>query len=159
MFARPKVMSGRTPVDGRMAYVYVTIDGNRRQLLSFKNFEGKFAKEKVTIPRTGTVIDGNRSVGGKGTWTATLYYVSDLFREFMFRYMETGEDFYFDVQTTNEDPNSKNGRHTVIYEDCNIDDIILSKLDVESKILDEQISGTFEYARMPEMFTEVEGEM
>lgn len=160
LFARPKVMSGRTPLDGRMAYVYVTLpNGERRQVLSFKNFEGKFDKEKTKVPRTGTTIDGNRSVGGSGTWTATMYYVTDFFRELMFTYIETGEDFYFDIQTTNEDPTSKNGRHTVVYEGCNIDGIVLSKLDVESKLLDEQLNGTFEFARMPEMFTEVEGEM
>lgn len=159
LFARNKVMSGRTPLDGRMAECFITIGGNRRQLLNLKNFEGKFTKEKVKVKRTGTTIDGNRAVGGSGTWSATVYYISDLFRELMFKYIETGEDFYFDIQTTNEDPNSKNGRHTVVYEDCNIDDIILSKIDVESAILDEPLNGTFEYARMPEQFQEVEGEM
>lgn len=157
--ARNQVMKPTNPVDGRMATCYITINGNRRQLLNFKNFEGKYAKNKVEVPRTGTTINGNRSAGGKGTWTATMYYVSDLFRELMIRYIETGEDFYFDIQTTNEDPVSKNGRHTMIYEGCNIDEIILSKIDVDSQLLDEQLQGTFEYARMPEKFTDIEGEI
>ena len=73
-------------------------------------------------------------------------------------FKETGEDVYFDIQITNEDPSSDAGRQTMTFIDCNIDGGILAKFDADSEDpLDEEVSGTFEDFQMPEAFKLLDG--
>ncbi len=75
----------------------------------------------------------------------------------MYRFKETGEDIYFDMQITNEDPTSSVGRQTVILKDCNIDRGILAKFDANAEYLDEEIEFTFEDFEIPEKFKLLSG--
>ncbi len=70
----------------------------------------------------------------------------------MLKYKDTGEDVYFEIQVTNEDPTSAAGRQTVVFMDCNIDGGILSKFDADGEYLDEDMDFTFEDFKMPETF-------
>lgn len=79
------------------------------------------------------------------------------FEEMMKQYKDTGEDVYFDIQVTNEDPTSSVGRQTVILKDCNIDGGILAKFDADAEYLDEDMDFTFEDFEMPETFTMLAG--
>lgn len=70
----------------------------------------------------------------------------------------TGEDAYFEIQISNEDPTSAVGRQTVVLQDCNIDGGILAKFDADSSdYLDEEMSFTFEDFTMPETFSALNG--
>ena len=75
----------------------------------------------------------------------------------MYRFKETGEDVYFDIQVENEDPTSSVGRQTVILKDCNIDGGILAKFDADAEYLDEDVDFTFEDFEIPEKFTMLPG--
>ncbi len=75
----------------------------------------------------------------------------------MERYQDTGEDIYFDIQITNEDPTSTVGRQTVVLYDCNIDGGILAKFDADGEYLDESMDFTFERFKIPEEFKTIEG--
>lgn len=151
------IMQAQDPIDGREGSAYVNIEGQRYLLFQLKNFEDEITKSKTEINRLGTTVAGNRSTGAKGTFTATLWYNTDIFRDLMYRYWKTGQDVYFDLQITNDDPNSSAGRHTVVYKGCNIDKTTMSKIDVDNNILDEQISGTFEDIEFPEKFRVLDG--
>ncbi len=78
-------------------------------------------------------------------------------RELMERFKKTGEDVYFDIQVTNEDPTSSVGRQTVILKDCNIDGGVLAKFDADGEYLDEDIDFTFEDFEIPEKFRMLAG--
>lgn len=151
------IMDAMEPVDGRHGSAYATIEGRRYLLFQLKNFEAKDTISNVEIPRLGTTRTGIRSTSIKGTYTATLYYNTDIFRQIAFEYRKTGKEVRFDLQITNDDPNSNAGRHTTIYKDCLLDSVIMSKLDINNNILDEQISGTYEDIEMPEVFNVLEG--
>lgn len=151
------IMHAQEPIDGREGSAYAVIDGRRFLIFQLIDFEDTITKTKTEIPRLGTTKTGNRSSGAKGTWTANLYYNTDIFRQLMYEYWTTGRDLYFDIQITNDDPNSNAGRHTVIYKDCNLDSLSMSKLNVKNTILEEQISGTFEDLLMPETFSILDG--
>lgn len=151
------IMHAREPIDGRLGSAYAKIDDKLYLLFQLKDFSDDLTKNKSEINRLGTTMAGNRGSGAKGTWTATMYYNTDIFREMMYKYIKTGEDTYFDLQITNDDPNSSAGRHTVVYKDCNLDKISMSKLNVDNNILDEQISGTYETIEMPEKFRVLDG--
>ena len=151
------IMHAREPIHGAEGSAYVTIEGSRYLLFQLKDFEGSWEKGKSEIPRLGTRIKGNRSNTLAGKWTATCYYNTDIFRKLMMVYAKEHRDIYFDIQITNDDPNSNAGRHTVIFRDCNIDGSVMAKIDITAETLDEKISGTFEDLEMPEEFNILEG--
>ena len=68
-----------------------------------------------------------------------------------------GEDVYFDMQITNDDPTSDAGRQTVVLIGCNIDGGVLAKFDADGEYLDEDMDFTFEDFKIPEGFTLLKG--
>lgn len=87
----------------------------------------------------------------------TLHYNTSILRELAYRYKETGEDVYFDMQCTNEDPTSSVGRQTVTFKDCNFDSLVLAQFDADADYLEEDVDFTFEDFEMPETFTLLQG--
>lgn len=151
------IMRGKDAVSAKLAECFVTIEGNRYNFMQMINFEAKFEKNKLNVPILGKTGEGNKSAGWKGTFSATAHYNQSIFRELLLRYKNTGEDVYFEIQVTNEDPTSAAGRQTVVFIDCNINGGILAKFDADGEYLDEDIDGTFEDFTMPETFTLLDG--
>ena len=75
----------------------------------------------------------------------TLYYMTPLFREMLRQWKETGKDVYFDMVVENDDQESSAGKQTVLLMYCNLDSVVLAKLDGDSDdALDEDADFTFE---------------
>ena len=140
-----------------MLFRSVTIDNNRYNFMQAINFEAKFEKTKTEVPILGKTGAGNKSTGWKGTGSATFHYNTSIFREMMKKYKDTGEDVYFEIQVTNEDPTSAAGKQTVVFVDCNIDGGILAKFDADGEYLDEEMDFTFEDFKMPDTFKLLDG--
>ena len=151
------IMPAKDPVDGRYGSAYATINGERYLLFQLKNFTADDDIDKLEIPLLGTNKKGFRDGTMTGKWSATLYYNTDKFREIAYKYRKTGVMTYFDLQITNDDPNSSAGRHTVILKNCLLDKIPWTKIDIENKVLEEEISGTYDDVEMPEKFAVLEG--
>lgn len=150
-------MNAKDAVSASLAECFVTIDGERYNFMQAINLEARFNKTKTKVPILGKTGKGNKSTGWDGDGSATFHYNTSIFRELMVRYKNTGEDVYFDIQVTNEDPTSSVGRQTVILKDCNIDGGILTKFDADAEYLDEDMDFTFEDFEMPEKFALLEG--
>ncbi len=150
-------MKAKDAVSASLAECFVTIDGNRYNFMQAIDLEATFEKQKTEVPILGKTGKGNKSTGWKGTGTATFHYNTSIFRELLYRYKNTGEDIYFDIQVTNEDPTSSVGRQTVILKDCNIDGGILAKFDADADYLDETLDFTFEDFEIPEKFNMLPG--
>ena len=75
----------------------------------------------------------------------------------MLKFKETGEDVYFDIQITNEDPTSSVGRQTVILKGCNLNGGVLAKFDAGAEYLSENMEFTFEDFEIPERFDAITG--
>lgn len=152
-----ETMSARDAVSASLAECFVTIDGQRYNFMQCINLEASFEKTKTEVPILGKTGKGNKSTGWAGSGSATFHYNTSIFRELMLRYKNTGEDVYFDIQVTNEDPTSSVGRQTIILKDCNVDGGILTKFDADADYLDEDMDFTFEDFEMPEKFTLLAG--
>ena len=152
-----QTMNARDAVSASLAECFVTIEGNRYNFMQAINLEAKVEKTKTEVPILGKTGKGNKSTGWAGTGSATFHYNTSIFRELLYRYKETGEDIYFDIQVTNEDPTSVVGRQTVILKDCNIDGGILTKFDADADYLDEDMDFTYEDFEMPEKFKMLAG--
>ena len=150
-------MKARDAVSATLAECYVTIGTRRYNFMQAINLEAKFEKNKTEIPILGKTGKGNKTSGWKGTGSATFHYNTSVFRQMMLQYKETGEDIYFEIQISNEDPASAVGRQTMILVDCNIDGGILAKFDADGEYLDEDMDFTFEDFKMPETFDDLDG--
>lgn len=150
-------MSAKDTISASLAECFVTIGSRRYNFMQAINLEAKFEKSKTEVPILGKTGKGNKSTGWKGTGSAKFHYNTSIFRQMMLDYKETGEDVYFEIQITNEDPTSSVGRQTMILQDCNINGGILAKFDADADYLDEEMDFTFEDFSMPEAFANLIG--
>ncbi len=151
------VMSAKDTISASLAECFATINGRRYNILQLINLEATMEKTKTEVPIMGKTGKGNKSTGWKGTGSATLHYNTSIFRELAYEYKKTGQDVYFDIQLTNEDPTSSVGRQTVILKDCNFDSVLLAKADADAEYLDESMDFTFEDFEIPEKFSLLAG--
>ena len=151
------VMKAKDTVFASLAQCFVTIENRRYNFMQAINLEAKFDKNKTEVPILGKTGKGNKASGWSGSGSATFHYNTSIFRKLMERYKDTGEDIYFEIQISNEDPTSAAGRQTIILIDCNIDGGILAKFDADGEYLDEDMDFTFEDFKMPETFKDLEG--
>lgn len=151
------VMNAKDTVSASLAECFVTMEGQRYHFMQAINIEAKMEKNKSEVPILGKTGKGNKSTGWKGTGSATFHYNTSIFRELLYKYKETGQDIYFDIQITNEDPTASVGRQTVILKDCNIDGGIIAKFDADAEYLDEEMDFTFEDFEIPEKFKILNG--
>lgn len=155
--ANAQTMQARDAIAGSRAECYLIIDGKRINFMNATNIKATFEKNKVEVAILGRPAKGNKTVGGKGTGSAEFHYNTSIFREQMLKYMETGEDVYFDMQITNDDPTSSVGRQTTILKDCNIDSAIMAQFNTGDEILMDEFDFTFERVQLPETFAMLDG--
>ncbi len=150
-------MNAKDSVSAKLAECFITIDGNRYNFMQCINFEAKFEKNKTEVPILGKTGKGNKSTGWTGTGSATFHYNTSIFRQMMIEYKNSGQDVYFDIQVTNDDPTSAAGRQTMVFIGCNIDGGVLAKFDADGEYLDEEMDFTFEDFKMNESFSVLSG--
>lgn len=151
------VMKGKDTIAASLAECFVTVGTRRYNFMQAISLEAKFQKTKTEVPILGKTGKGNKSTGWKGTGSATFHYNTSIFRQMMLDYKNTGQDTYFEIQITNEDPTSDVGRQTIVLKDCNVDGGILAKFDADAEYLDEDMDFTFEDFSMPESFADLMG--
>lgn len=154
-----QTMHARNAVSAKMAECYVTVDGNRYNLMSAINVEVTFEKNKIEVPILGQMNRGHKSTSSTITGTGEFHFNTSLWRELAYRFQETGEDLYFEMQITNEDITASDiGRQTIILYGCNFDSVILAAFDADSDdTLTESMDFTVERFEMPEKFNVMDG--
>ena len=145
-------MNAKDSISGSLAECYITIDGNRYNFMQLYEFEASYEMNIVDVPILGQTSKGHKAVGGSGTWSGTAHFNQSLLREILYRFKNSGEMVYFDIQVTNSDPTSAVGRQTIILKNCLMEGGILTKFNADEEILSEDISGTFDDWEMPEKF-------
>jgi hypothetical protein len=156
-----QTMQARNAVSAKMAECYVTIEGNRYNLMSAINVEVTFEKSKTEIPILGRQTKGHKATGATITGSAEFHLNTSIWRELAYKFQETGEDIYFDMQITNEDITASDiGKQTIILYDCNFDSVTLAAFDADSDdVLTESLNFTVERFELPEKFKVMDGMM
>ena len=153
-------MKAKDSMSAKLAECFVTVGSNRYNFMQAINLEANFEKTKSEVPILGKTGRGHKSTGWNGTGSATFHYNTSIFRQMMEDFKNTGNDVYFDIQITNDDPTSAAGRQTVVLVGCNIDGGVLAKFDADNDdYLDEDMDFTFEDFKIPEKFSLLEGMM
>lgn len=138
-----------------MGTCFAIFEDKRYEIMQVKNIEARVEKKKTEISILGLTSKQHKAGGWNGTGSMQAYYVSSLFREIMLKYMKKGEDTFFEIMITNEDPTSDNGRQTILLKGVNIDDMVIGKLDVDQEALDEEMKFTFTDVDMLDKFEEL----
>lgn len=146
-------MNAKDVIKGSLAECWVTIDGNRYNFAHAINLEATMEKNKTTAPVLGKTGKVNITSTWEGSGSMTMHYNSSIIRELLYRYKETGEETYFEIQVKNEAPGSSVGSQTVILKDCTIDGGILAKFDADADYLDEDMDFTFDDWEIPQKFS------
>lgn len=140
-----KTLNAPDTISGKEGRAYAKIDGNNEDLFFAKTIESTVEKSKSEVKAIGKRMTGHKTTGGNGTGSMTLYYMTPLFRQMIKQWKETGQDIYFDMVIENDDQESSAGKQSVLLIDCNLDSVVLGKLDGNSDDpLDEDVDFTFE---------------
>ena len=140
-----KTLNAPDTISGKEGRAYAKIDGNNEDLFFAKTIESTVEKSKSEVKAIGKRMTGHKTTGGNGTGSMTLYYMTPLFRQMIKQWKETGQDIYFDMVIENDDQESSAGKQSVLLLDCNLDSVVLGKLDGDSDDpLDEDVDFTFE---------------
>ena len=154
-----QTMQAKNAISAKMAECYVTIEGNRYNFMSSINIEVTFWKNKTEIPILGRMNKGHKSTSSTITGSAEFHLNTSVWRELAYRFQETGEDLYFDMQISNEDITASDvGKQTIILYGCNFDSVILAAFDADSyDTLTESMDFTVERSEMPDKFNNLPG--
>lgn len=153
-----QTMLAKNAPSAKMAECYITIDGNRYNFMSAINVEVNFEKNKTEIPILGRMNRGHKGVGSSITGSGEFHKNTSIWNEIAYKFQETGEDLYFDMQITNEDKTTDIGRQTIILYGCNFDSVTLAAFDADSDdVLTESLDFTAERFEMPEKYSPMDG--
>lgn len=145
------------PISGKEGVAYAKINGNNEELFFAKTIEASVEKAKSEIKAIGRRMTGHKTTGMSGSGSMTLYYLTPLFRQMLKQYKDTGVDIYFDLVVENNDPSSSAGKQTTLLMDCNLDSVVLTKLDGDSDDpLEEDADFTFEDYDILQEFTKIQ---
>ncbi len=139
-------------ISGQEGRAYLRVNGRNRELMYLKSVEAVVTKKKTAVRTLGRSGDQYKAAGWSGRGKMSVYYVTSLFRELMIQYIRTGKDVYFDLVVVNDDGNSSFGRQTVALRNCNLNSVVLAKLDVNADNLDETVEFTFDGAELLDSF-------
>ena len=145
------------PISGKEGVAYAKINGNNEELFFAKTIEASVEKAKSEIKAIGRRMTGHKTTGMSDSGKMTLYYLTPLFRQMLKQYKDTGVDIYFDLAVENNDPSSSAGKQTTLLMDCNLDSVVLTKLDGDSDDpLEEDADFTFEDYDILQEFTKIQ---
>lgn len=150
-------MNAKDAISAKLATAYIIIGTNRYLLFQAKDLEANFEKNKSEVAILGKTGVGHKSTGWNGTGSLTIYKNTELFDDMCERFKLTGEDTYFDLQITNDDPTSAAGRSTKILKGCNIDGAVIAAFDADGEWLEQPVDFTFEDYESPEKFKALAG--
>jgi len=148
-------IKGKNTISGKEGLAIVIIDNIQYELFYLKSFEATLEKQKSEIKRVGRRFASHKSTGVTGTGSVVMDYYTPVFKNKMIEYINTGVDFYFDMIVKVSDPASDAGTETVVLKDCNLDQVMVSKLDGDSDDpLEDNFDFTFEGIEYETSFNE-----
>lgn len=151
-----KTLNAPDTISGKEGRAYAKVNGNNEELFFAKTIEANVEKNKSEIKAIGKRMTGHKTTGANGSGSMTLYYMTPLFREMIKQWKKTGVDVYFDMVIENDDQESAAGKQSTLLIGCNLDSVVLAKLDGDSDdALDEDVDFTFEDFDILTPFTKI----
>lgn len=123
-------------INGAEGNIFVTSGGRNIQVASMRNIRPIANIQSTDMRVIGTRKIQNKPNGVNQTGTGNIYYGSDLFRDMVLQYINTGVMPEFDIQITVSDPTTSLGTEVTAYYGCHLTgEIPLSILNDEEAML------------------------
>ena len=123
-------------VNGAEGCIFITTGGRNIQVASMRNIRTAANIQANDMRVIGTRKVQSKPNGATQTGTGNIYYGSDLFRDMVIEYINTGVMPEFDIQLTNRDPATSLGTEVTAYYGCHLTgEIPLSILNDEEAML------------------------
>lgn len=148
------ILNAGDTISGQEGKATAKINGEIKDMFYIKTLEATVEKNKEEVRTLGKRGVQHKTTGWSGTGSMTMYYVTSEFVRMAKDYIKNGVDTYFTVTIENNDPTSTIGKQTVVLYDVNIDNIPVTKLDVENSVLDCDLDFTFDDLDLVEEFNE-----
>ena len=136
-------MKARDTIAAKLAECFITIGSRRYNFMQMIDMEAKVEKTKTTVPRLGAIMAGHKSCGMEGTFSGTAHYNQSVLRQALLDYKNTGEDVYFEMQITNDDPSSTVGTQTVVFYNVKLQKLPISSLDADADFLEMEVGFSY----------------
>ncbi len=149
-----KTLNPGDAISGKEGRAWIkTPDGNIETLFMIKNIEATLEYAVSEIKAIGRRMTGHKVTGCRGSGSATLYYMTPIFRKHAMDYKATGIAPEFNLTIINDDPASAAGRQTAYLYGVLLNKVLLSKLDADSDdTLEEDFDFVFSDCEIPEQF-------
>lgn len=153
------LMNSKDAPSTRLANCYVTFPDHSRYLMMMaKDFEANFSRSTAKVPILGRTGTGHKATGWEGKFKMTIYKCTEIFDDICKKYQETGEDTYFDIQVTSQDPATSIGSSSKIYRNCILDgEILLSMFNADGEFIEQKVEGFFDAFENPVSYTNPDG--
>lgn len=134
-------------VNGSEGSIVITRNGQNIVVANMKNIKPNADIQSSDMKVIGTRVIQTKTNGAKLTGSGNVYYGTDLFRDMVLQYINTGVMPQFDIQITNNDPTTTIGSEISAYYGCTLTGTIpLSILDTEEAMLNYDFN--FAYTRV-----------
>lgn len=144
------IISANTVLSAKHGACYIRIkEDNITKTYNFAQvtkLEAKIEREKSEFSALGRTGKLHKNVGWKGTGSATFRFNTNKISKVFEKFQEGGEDLVFDIVIENSDPqtSSYTGKQRTTLINCCIDGGTLAKIDIDSEILDQDVTFTFD---------------
>lgn len=134
----------RDTVNGAEGSIFITYNGRNIQVASMRNIQTSANIQTQDMRVIGTRKVQSKPNGATQTGKGNIYYGSDIFRDMVLEYINTGVMPEFDIQITNSDPATSLGIETMVYYGCHLTgEIPLSILNDEESMLNFDFNFAF----------------
>ena len=140
-------------ISGNEGQIIATIEDKVYELAEVRKLEATITKKKAEAKVLGFRGTINKPTAYSGTGSVTVYYNSSMWSELMERYVKQGIDVYFSIIVTNDDPGSIIGLQRVQLNGCNLNELIIAKIDADAEFLDTNLAFTYEDYDLLDSFT------
>ena len=142
-------------LNGAAGEAFLQLGTRRRPFMELVNIEATVEKNKTEVPILGRMNKGNKTTGATCSGSATIHKMTSDFASYMFDFITTSEDIYFDITVTNNDLTSSLGVQRIILKNCNMDSAVIASLNADDQVLDEDFDFTFEGFEIQSRFNEI----
>lgn len=140
-------------LNGAEGAVVVTQNGQNYVEAGMRNITANVEIQSEDMRVIGTRVIQDKSNGAKQTGTANCYYGSDIWRQMVLQYIQTGNMPDFDIQITNSDPTTTLGTQTLVLYGCHLTGTIpLAILNSEETMLNYDFNFAWTRAALLQSF-------
>ena len=147
-----KMLSGRDTISTKDTMLTMTYKGQIIPLMEINKFTAKWEKNKEDIQTLGQHVKMKKTTSVEGTGTLGGYWINSNWIKFGVPYVQGGEDVYFSITFTIEDPTSSVGRQVVQLDYVNLDTVPIADFEVDDGVMEWETDFTFEDSHLVQEF-------